>query len=133
MKARRQCGSCQGPADGSPVQKTAVLLPLLSGIFSSATLKRTEGVPDPDFKGQGSQLHAFLCALISQVLGPGWGGGGLAGGLGGGWVSRAGLQCRLLEAAGFSGKGALFSQAAPPSLSQSGWAPSSRLKGFVSE
>lgn len=48
-----------GPADGS-----AVLLPLLSGIFSSATLKRMEGVPDPGFKGQGAQLHAFLCSWL---------------------------------------------------------------------
>lgn len=77
-------------------------------------------------------MHFCVLGFDIADAGPGVG-GGLAGGLGGGWVSRAGLKSRLLEAAGFSGKGALFSQAAPPSLSQSGWAPSSRLKGSVSE
>ena len=32
--------------------------------ISSATPKRTQGVPDPGLKGQGSQLHAFLCPRL---------------------------------------------------------------------
>ena len=111
-----------GPRD----VKTAVLLPLLPGIFSSATPKRTQGVPDPD----RSFMH--FCVLGFDIAGAGPGlRGGLAGGLAGGWVSSAGLAVGLLGSsqALLSGKGALFSQAAPPSLSRSGWAPSSRLKG----
>ena len=91
------------------------------------------GCSRPRFYRSGLAASCISVCFDIAGAGPGVGGGGLAEGLGGGWVSRAGLQCRLLEAAGFSGKGALFSQAAPPSLSQSGWAPSSRLKGFVSE
>lgn len=77
-----------------------------------------------------------FCVLGFDIAGAGPGlGGGLAGGLAGGWVSRARLAVGVLGSsqALLSGKGALFFQAAPPSLSWSGWAPSSCLKGSVSE
>ena len=77
-----------------------------------------------------------FCVLGFDIAGAGPGlRGGLAGGLAGGWGSSAGLAVGLpgSSQALLSGKGALFSQAAPPSLPRWGWAPSSRLKASVSE